>query len=84
MLSAFFISLLAPCCCLAVAWPLPGRCLTAACLFDVVTRQWADGYAFRFGLHYVQYDNNTNRIPKASSKWYGQLAQTGVIPPVPM
>ncbi len=43
--------------------------------------QWRDGYHFCFGLHYVDYLNNTNRVPKASSKWYGQLAQTGVIPP---
>ena len=33
--------------------------------------EWADGYSFRFGLHYVDYsDQNLPRYPKSSAKWY--------------
>ena len=27
----------------------------------------------RFGIHYVDYDNNLARYPKDSAKWYTQL-----------
>ena len=27
----------------------------------------------RFGIHYVDYDNNLARYPKDSAKWYSQL-----------
>jgi len=42
--------------------------------------EWSDGYHFRFGLHYVQYNVSQNRIPKASAQWYSELASTGIIP----
>ena len=35
--------------------------------------EWADGYSKRFGMHYVQYDKNLTRLPKASALWYKQL-----------
>ena len=35
--------------------------------------EWADGYSKRFGIHYVDYNNNLARYPKDSAKWYTQL-----------
>lgn len=35
--------------------------------------EWADGYSVRFGLHYVDYNNNLARLAKDSAKWYSQL-----------
>jgi len=32
--------------------------------------EWADGYTKRFGLVYVDYNNNLTRTPKASAKWF--------------
>ncbi len=33
--------------------------------------RWADGYNYRFGLHYVNYTSpNLTRYPKASAFWY--------------
>ncbi len=35
--------------------------------------EWSDGYNFRFGLTYVDYDSPARtRIPKDSSRWYGK------------
>jgi beta-glucosidase/6-phospho-beta-glucosidase/beta-galactosidase len=34
--------------------------------------EWADGYRFRFGIHYTDYKTQT-RYAKASSKWYANL-----------
>jgi len=31
--------------------------------------EWADGYARRFGIHYVDYQNGRTRYPKLSSQW---------------
>jgi len=37
--------------------------------------EWADGYAFRFGLHYVDYSTSQlKRYPKASAGWYADYA----------
>ena len=34
--------------------------------------EWADGYNFRFGLTYVDYESPARtRTPKESSRWYG-------------
>ncbi|KAL0489290.1 beta-glucosidase [Acrasis kona] len=35
--------------------------------------EWADGYAKRFGIHYVDYAKNNTRTAKASAKWYAEL-----------
>ena len=35
--------------------------------------EWADGYSKRFGIHYVDYNNNLTRYAKDSAKWYTQL-----------
>jgi beta-glucosidase len=31
--------------------------------------EWADGYARRFGIHYVDYKNGLTRYPKLSAQW---------------
>ncbi|KAI6702998.1 hypothetical protein NL676_012134 [Syzygium grande] len=31
--------------------------------------EFGDGYTARFGLYYVDYDNNLKRVPKLSAKW---------------
>lgn len=35
--------------------------------------EWGDGYSVRFGLVYIDYQNNQTRILKDSSKWYANL-----------
>eukprot|EP00250_Pteridium_aquilinum_P018449 c24090_g2_i1 orf=250-1857(-) len=35
--------------------------------------EWESGLICRFGLHYVDYQNDLKRYPKASAKWYRQL-----------
>lgn len=37
--------------------------------------EWSDGYRPRFGLTYVDYDNNQDRYPKDSSKWFARLSE---------
>jgi hypothetical protein len=38
--------------------------------------RWADGYSFRFGLHYVNYsDPNRTRIPKQSAHWFSEYSK---------
>jgi len=37
--------------------------------------EWAEGYAKRFGVIYVDYETQ-QRIPKASARWYADLART--------
>ena len=32
--------------------------------------EWADGYGVRFGMIYVDYNNNQKRYPKDSIYWY--------------
>ncbi|WP_320775984.1 GH1 family beta-glucosidase [Streptomyces sp. CRN 30] len=41
--------------------------------------EWAHGYSKRFGLVYVDYPTGT-RTPKASARWYAEVARTGVLP----
>ncbi|RFU87534.1 beta-glucosidase [Streptomyces triticagri] len=42
--------------------------------------EWAHGYSKRFGAVYVDYPTGT-RTPKASARWYAEVARTGVLPP---
>lgn len=35
----------------------------------------ADGYTKRFGLHYVDYNDNLTRYPKSSSKWFANFIE---------
>ncbi|CAM5239865.1 GH1 family beta-glucosidase [Streptomyces hirsutus] len=41
--------------------------------------EWAHGYSKRFGAVYVDYPTGT-RIPKASARWYAEVARSGVLP----
>ncbi|HEX5569196.1 MAG TPA: GH1 family beta-glucosidase [Streptomyces sp.] len=42
--------------------------------------EWAHGYGKRFGAVYVDYATG-RRIPKASARWYAEVARTGTLPP---
>lgn len=35
--------------------------------------EWNSGYTVRFGLYYIDYNNNLTRIPKASVEWFKQV-----------
>lgn len=35
--------------------------------------EWEHGYSTRFGLYYVDYDNNLERYPKDSVNWFKEL-----------
>ena len=39
--------------------------------------EWHSGYDERFGLIYVDYENDCRRIPKDSYYWYKELVTTG-------
>ena len=41
--------------------------------------EWADGYSTRFGMTYVDYENNQKRYVKDSLIWYSQFTRTGDI-----
>ena len=41
--------------------------------------EWAWGYAKRFGIVRVDYDT-LERTPKASARWYADLARTRTLP----
>ncbi|WP_448317266.1 GH1 family beta-glucosidase [Streptomyces sp. CO7] len=41
--------------------------------------EWGYGYSKRFGAVYVDYPTG-RRIPKASARWYSQVARTGIVP----
>jgi beta-glucosidase len=43
-------------------------------LFD--NFEWAEGYAHHFGIVHVDFDT-LERTPKASARWYSELARTG-------
>ncbi|XP_022147808.1 beta-glucosidase 12-like [Momordica charantia] len=38
--------------------------------------EWSSGYSKRFGLTYVDYNNNLERIPKDSAKWFHNFLRT--------
>jgi beta-glucosidase len=42
--------------------------------------EWAYGYAKRFGMVHVDYTTQ-ERTPKASARWYADVAASGVLPP---
>ncbi|KAM6568148.1 hypothetical protein CsatB_016133 [Cannabis sativa] len=35
--------------------------------------EWGEGFLPRFGLYYIDYKNNLNRIPKESAKWFNRF-----------
>ena len=35
--------------------------------------EWCDGYTVRFGMIYIDYDNNQTRYIKDSAKWYSNF-----------
>lgn len=41
--------------------------------------EWGEGYAKRFGLHYVDFRSG-QRLPKASAKWYAEAIKRGGLP----
>lgn len=41
--------------------------------------EWGYGYSKRFGAVYVDYPTG-KRIPKASARWYADVARTGIVP----
>jgi beta-glucosidase len=43
--------------------------------------EWAEGYTNRFGI--VRVDDDLTRRPKASARWFGEVARTGALPPRP-
>ncbi|KAJ6749973.1 hypothetical protein OIU85_000584 [Salix viminalis] len=45
--------------------------------------EWGSGYAVRFGLYYVDYNNNLKRYPKNSVKWFKQFLRRDSHNPVP-
>lgn len=44
--------------------------------------EWGYGYSKRFGIVHIDYDTQ-RRTPKDSARWFGELAATRRIPPVP-
>jgi beta-glucosidase len=42
--------------------------------------EWAEGYAHRFGIVHVDFET-LRRTPKASARWYSQVARTNVLDP---
>lgn len=35
--------------------------------------EWNMGFSVRFGLYFVDFNNNLTRIPKSSAKWFKNL-----------
>jgi beta-glucosidase len=42
--------------------------------------EWAEGYARRFGIVYVDYTTQ-ERVPKASARWYARVVGDSRLPP---
>jgi beta-glucosidase len=38
--------------------------------------EWAAGYTSRFGLYFVDYNDNLKRYPKNSVQWFKSLLST--------
>ncbi|KAK6147452.1 hypothetical protein DH2020_018364 [Rehmannia glutinosa] len=47
-------------------------------LFD--TYEWPEGYTVRFGLYYIDYNNNLDRYPKNSAIWYMNFLNKNRLP----
>lgn len=66
--------------CLAMHAPLDTLCLlrshgSSLSAWSILDNfEWSDGYKPRFGLTYVDYDNDLERTPKDTSKWFARLA----------
>lgn len=41
--------------------------------------EWEHGYSTRFGLYYVDYDNDLTRYPKDSVNWFKQFLNRPVV-----
>jgi beta-glucosidase len=42
--------------------------------------EWAHGYGMRFGIVHVDFDTLV-RTPKASARWYSELARSNALAP---
>jgi beta-glucosidase len=62
-------------CAEAIAAGVPLKGYFAWSLMD--NFEWAWGYTRRFGMVYVDYDNDQRRIPKSSAAWYADVVQRG-------
>ncbi|KAJ6947882.1 linamarase family protein 1 [Populus alba x Populus x berolinensis] len=45
--------------------------------------EWGSGYAVRFGLYYVDYNDDLKRYPKKSVKWFKQFLRRDSHSPIP-
>ena len=41
--------------------------------------EWGPGFNARFGLYFVDYNDNFNRIPKQSAKWYHDFLKCNML-----
>lgn len=40
--------------------------------------EWQDGYTARFGLYYIDFQNNLTRMEKESAKWFTEFLEPGL------
>ena len=40
--------------------------------------EWQDGYTARFGLYYIDFQNNLTRMEKESAKWFSEFLKPGL------
>ncbi|KAF8082277.1 hypothetical protein N665_0839s0017 [Sinapis alba] len=40
--------------------------------------EWQDGYTARFGLYYIDFQNNLTRLEKESAKWFTEFLKPGL------
>jgi beta-glucosidase len=38
--------------------------------------EWASGYDYRFGLYYVDYNDNLKRYPRESANWFRNVLKS--------